>query len=132
MHYILDTNTCIFAIKQDADVIKHMQAQSPADIAVTAMTVAELYFGAVKSKTSRKTREAVDTFLEPFDVFNFDTAAAEHYATVRATLEKQGTPIGERDLIIASIALANHCAVVTNNTSEFKRVPALTVLDWRS
>jgi predicted nucleic acid-binding protein len=68
--------------------------------------------------------------LEPCESLPFDDLAAEHYARVRRTLEARGTPIGERDLIIASLALAHDLVVVTSNTCEFGRVEGLVLEDW--
>jgi tRNA(fMet)-specific endonuclease VapC len=72
----------------------------------------------------------MDAFLEPFEVLPFDHQAAEAYARARFELERVGRPIGERDLLIASIALARGLAVVTHNLSEFARVPGLKAEDW--
>jgi tRNA(fMet)-specific endonuclease VapC len=97
---------------------------------VTIITVAELWFGARKSARPAVTRREMDGFLEPFEVLPFDREAAEAYARSRLALERMGRPIGERDLLIASIALARGLTVVTHNVSEFARVPGLTAEDW--
>jgi len=68
--------------------------------------------------------------LKPFEVLPFDHAAAEAYARVRFALERTGRPIGERDLLIASIGVARRLTVVTHNVSEFARVPGLGIVDW--
>ena len=130
MRYVLDTNTCIYGVKQNPHVLARLVALGPGQMALTAITVAELWFGAAKSQTARKTRTLVDAFMEPFVVLDFDTVAAEAYATVRSDLERKGQPIGERDLLIASIALAHGMTVVTNNIREFRRIPTLPVEDW--
>jgi tRNA(fMet)-specific endonuclease VapC len=94
------------------------------------MTIAELWFGALKSARPAVARREMDGFLEPFVVLPFDRNAADAYARTRLALERQGRPIGERDLLIASIALARDLVVVTHNTSEFGRVPGLASEDW--
>lgn len=132
MAYLLDTNTCVYAIKRRPEVLNRLAAQSPDEVLVSAITVAELWFGARKSSRPQATRKAVDAFLKPFEVVAFDAEAAEHYATVRLILERAGQPIGERDLLIASSALAAGLAVVTHNVREFTRVPTLRVEDWYS
>jgi tRNA(fMet)-specific endonuclease VapC len=111
-------------------VLASMARVSPADVAVSAITVAELWFGARKSRTPRRARAEQDAFLAPLVILDFGKSAAEHYAVVREHLERRGTPIGERDLMIASIALANDRELVTNNLREFRRVPELVVVDW--
>lgn len=130
MKYLLDTNTCIYAMKRWSAVIGRMQALSPDDVSISAVTLAELWFGARKSSRPERTRESVDTFLRPIAVLPFDRAAAEAYSEVRWTLERRGRPIGERDLMISAIARAGSLTVVTHNVREFRRVPNLNVEDW--
>jgi tRNA(fMet)-specific endonuclease VapC len=128
--FLLDTNICVYAIKRQPVVLQHLKQHSPDDVAVSAVTLAELWFGARKSSQPDKTRKAVDAFLSPFRVFDFDRSAAEAYASLRLHLQQQ--PIGERDLLIASVASSRHLSVVTHNTREFSRVPGLSVKDWLS
>ena len=130
MRYVLDTNTCIYALKLQGRVVERMREHLPSEIVITTITLAELWFGAHKSARSLAVRREVDGFLEPFDVLPFDQEAAGTYARVRFDLERIGRPIGERDLLIASIALARNLTVVTHNVGEFTRVPALKTEDW--
>jgi tRNA(fMet)-specific endonuclease VapC len=130
MRYVLDTNTCIYALKLQSRVVERMRRHLPDEIAITTVTLAELWFGAQKSARRLAVRREVDAFLEPFKVLPFDREAAESYARIRFDLERVGRPIGERDLLIASIALAQDLTVVTHNLGEFNRVPALKVEDW--
>jgi tRNA(fMet)-specific endonuclease VapC len=128
--YLLDTNTCIAAIRNNVAVLGRMMNMPPEEMAVAVMTVAELWFGALKSANPARGRAVTDAFLEPFDLLPFDESAADSYASTRRHLQLRGTPIGERDLIIAATALAQGLTVVTNNTREFQRVPGLIVEDW--
>lgn len=130
MRFVLDTNTCIYALKLQGRVIEALREHSPADLGVTIITVAELWFGARKSARPAASRREMDAFLEPLEVLPFDRDAAEAYAHTRFELERGGRPIGERDLLIASIALSRRLTVVTHNASEFARVPGLTSEDW--
>lgn len=130
MKYVLDTNTCVYALKHQDSVIDRLRAHSPDDVAVSIITVAELWFGARKSRRSESNRRGIDAFLRPFEVLPFDHAAAEAYAEIRLALERAGSPIGERDLQIASTAVARRLTVVTHNLSEFARVPGLKVEHW--
>ena len=130
MKYLLDTNTCIFALKNRGRVVEQLRRCSPEDVGVAIITIAELWFGAKKSARPGPTRREVDAFLKPLEVFPFDAAAAEVYAEYRLGLERMGRPIGERDLQIASIAAARGLIVVTHNTSEFARVSGLQIEDW--
>jgi len=128
--YLLDTNICIYAIKREAEVLRRLQERGPDDFGISAITVAELWFGAAKSSRPQRTRESVDAFLRPFEVLPFAGEAAQEYAELRLQLEKAGQPIGERDLLIASIAKSRRLTVVTHNVREFSRVSGLKVEDW--
>jgi tRNA(fMet)-specific endonuclease VapC len=130
VRYLLDTNTCIFALKRRDRVIERLKACSPQDVAVAIITVAELWFGARKSLRPQATRREIDAFLKPLAVLPFDHDAAEEYALLRFELQRVGRPIGERDLLIASVAAARRLVVVTHNVSEFGRAPGVTVEDW--
>ena len=129
MRYVLDTNTCVYAMKGQPPVIRHLKAHGPDDLGVTIITVAELLFGAEKSQRREANRALVETFLGPFEVLPFDRVTAEAYARIRLSIERAG-PIGERDLQIAAIAVARELTVATHNVSEFARVPGLPVVDW--
>jgi tRNA(fMet)-specific endonuclease VapC len=107
-----------------------MREHAPSEIVITVITLAELWFGAQKSSRRAAVRREIDAFLEPFEVFPFDREAADTYARVRFDLERAGRPIGERDLLIASIGLARNLTVVTHNLGEFGRVPGLKTEDW--
>jgi tRNA(fMet)-specific endonuclease VapC len=128
--YLLDTNTCVYAIKREPLVLRRLQERSPDEFGISTITLAELWFGAAKSSRPHRTRESVDAFLKPFEVLPFEAEAAENYAEVRLQLEKEGRPIGERDLLIAAIAKSRHLTVVTHNVREFSRVSGLKVEDW--
>lgn len=128
--YLLDTNTCIYAIKRVPEALRRLQERSPGDFGISAITVAELWFGAAKSSLPKQTRASVDAFLKPFEILPFASEAANEYAEIRVQLEKAGRPIGERDLLIAAIARARRLTVVTHNVREFSRVAGLRVEDW--
>lgn len=128
MKYILDTDICIFALKQRMGVLRRLLQESPDDVAVSAMTQAELRFGAMKSNQAEKAMTQVDAFLEPLTVLPFDSEAACKHAEFRYAL--RSNPIGERDLVIAAVAGANHLTLVTHNAREFARIAALNLEDW--
>lgn len=130
MKYLLDTNTCVYAIKRFPAVIDRLKGLSPEDLGVSVITLAELWFGALKSSKPERTRASVDAFLCPFEMLPFDRQAAGSYAGIRLRLERGGRPIGERDLLISAIAMSRGLTVVTHNLGEFGRVPGLAVEDW--
>jgi tRNA(fMet)-specific endonuclease VapC len=129
--YLLDTNTCIYFLNRSSDkIIARMKSLSPANIKLSTITVAELWFGVEKSRAKKKNREIVQKFTEHFERIPFDDKCCHHYAKIRAPLEKSGEPIGPMDLLIASITLANDLILVTNNVKEFKRVKGIKLENW--
>lgn len=131
MKYLLDTNICIYLIKQKPhNVLQKFQAHSVSEIGVSAITVAELQFGAQKSQRPAQNQHALEQFLIPLLIADFDYNAAVTYGYIRAALEAQGTPIGPLDLLIAAQAASLDLILITNNTKEFSRVPHLKLENW--
>lgn len=130
MTWLLDTNACIHLMKLHEPLSKRVRQVGPGSLAVSTITCAELWYGAAKSHHPQRTRAEQDALLHPFRVVDFDGAAADRYASIKAHLARIGQPIGDRDLMIAATALANRMSVVTSNTREFERVPDLEVADW--
>src|SRR6267154_3573005 len=127
---LLDTDTCIYAIKQDASVLRRLLSESRADIAVSVITEGELRTGAAKSSNADKTRRRVENFLRPLSILEFTSEDAASYAQIRARLERAGTPIGPLDTLIAAQAVLRKLTLVTNNQREFSRIPGLRVENW--
>ncbi|MBL7974025.1 MAG: type II toxin-antitoxin system VapC family toxin [Candidatus Kapabacteria bacterium] len=131
MEYLLDTNICIYLIKKKPEqVFQKFSALAIGSVGVSTITVAELEYGVAKSSNPAKNAVALETFLTPIEIVEFDFRAAEIYGTIRTQLEKAGTPIGPYDLLIASQAISMNIPLVTNNVKEFSRVPMLTVENW--
>jgi tRNA(fMet)-specific endonuclease VapC len=129
--WMLDTNICIYLIKrQPAGVLARLRALDITTVGVSSITVAELQYGVAKSARPEQNALALAAFLAPVGVEAFDDAAAAAYGPVRADLERQGTPIGSLDLLIAAHALALGRTLVTNNIREFGRVTGLKVENW--
>ena len=131
MRYMLDTNICIYSIKHKPEqVFLRLQEHEPADICISSVTYAELVHGVEKSQAIEKNRLALALLLSNIEILNFDVNVAESYGKIRADLEKQGTPIGPLDMMIAGHAKSLNYTVVTNNTKEFNRVPGLKIENW--
>ena len=107
-----------------------MQSLDPDTIGIPSIVWAELLTGAAKSRRPDRTLEVVRRFVDPLRVVPFDASAAQHYARVRAELERAGEPIGPNDSIIAATALAAQATLVTRNGREFGRVVGLECEDW--
>ena len=130
MTYLLDTNICIYIINQQpAQVLQRLIQAGRESLAISTVTVAELAFGVAKS-TRSDSRAKLENFLSKFPILEWDQSAAWVYGSVRKTLEAKGQRIGERDLLLASQAIALGATMVTNNTREFERIDGLKLENW--
>ncbi|AHJ12585.1 putative toxin protein, VapC-like [Sulfurospirillum multivorans DSM 12446] len=131
MKKMLDTNICIYIIKnKPQSVLDELKKCNVGDIILSSITVSELIYGAHKSQFVEKNLKAIEHFLIPFDVAEYDYKAALEYGKLRASLEKKGQPIGSLDMLIAAHAKSLDMVLVTNNMKEFERVEGLNVENW--
>jgi tRNA(fMet)-specific endonuclease VapC len=129
--YLLDTNTCIYIInKKPSSAVNRIRSKQPDEVSISAITIAELEYGVHRSKHIDRNRIALLEFLVPFMILDFDQSAAAVYGSVRASLERKGTPIGPMDLLLAAQALSQQLVLVTNNVREFRRVAGLQIENW--
>ena len=128
---MLDTNICIYVIKHKPEkVLRKLQTIHPEDVCISSVTYAELVCGVEKSAAVEKNRLALSMLLANMEILDFDVDAADCYGKIRAGLEKNGTPIGPLDMMIAGHAQSLGYTVVTNNVKEFSRVSALKIENW--
>lgn len=131
MKYLLDTNICIAILKNaELSLIQRLKALQPGDFVLCSIVKAELLYGARKSQSVERNLQLLAKWFGQFSSLPFDDKAADFYGANRAILERAGTPIGEADLLISSIALRHDLTVVTRNHREFVRVPGLKVEAW--
>lgn len=131
MTYMLDTNICIYSIKNKPEqVLRRLKQNLRSGLCISAITLAELEHGVEKSAHPEKNTLALMQFLSILEVLPFDDLAAVEYGKLCAHLQKQGAPIGTMDMLIAAHALAEDLILVTNNTREFARVPGLRLENW--
>jgi tRNA(fMet)-specific endonuclease VapC len=130
MLYLLDTNTCVAAMRNHPLVVQRMSSQSPGDCAISAVTSYELYTGVEKCADPPKERSKISLLLTAVRELSFDSHAARQAGQIRALLESRGQMIGPYDVLLAGQALANGLILVTNNAYEFSRVPGLQWEDW--
>lgn len=130
--YLLDTDICIYVIKARDPALLGLFNTHSTELAISAVTLAELYYGAGKSSQPERSRGIVQEFCGRLEHIPLDSKAAEHAGEIRADLARAGTPIGPYDVMIAGIARANGLILVTNNTREFSRVSALRLENWVS
>lgn len=132
LRYMLDTNICIFTIKNKPQVVREAFNRHYGQLAISTVTLMELVYGAEKSAVPERNLAVVEGFTARLEVLDYDTLAASHTAQLRAELAKAGTPIGPYDQMIAGHARARGLVLVSNNLREFQRVPGLRVEDWLS
>jgi len=131
VHYLLDTDICIYLIKKrPPTVLDRFRQHSPQDVAISIITLFELEYGVEKSQYPQRSKDALTKFLLPLSIINLDRSATIESAIIRAQLEKKGMPIGPYDLLIAGLARSRDMTLVTNNIKEFERVVGLQLENW--
>lgn len=128
--YMLDTDTCIFAINNKPIHVKRMFNAHVGQICISSITLAELVAGAEKSKNVSKNLLGIEGITARLEVIDFDEKAAYEYGQVRAQLEVDGNKIGPLDTMIAAHARSLSLIIITNNVREFKRVEGLRITNW--
>ena len=128
---MLDTNICIYIIKNKPQSLREKFREfDVGDLCISSITVSELYYGVYKSLYVEKNILALEHFLRPFDILEYDLNASIEYGKITATLEKSGKVIGGLNMMIAAHALSNKMTLVTNNIKEFERVENLVLDNW--
>lgn len=130
LKYLLDTNIVIYVIKRRPIEVLGLFNEHAGRMAMSAITLSELYHGAEKSAKVSQNLEVIEEFSSLLEVLPYTAKASAHYGSIRSALEKAGQPIGVNDLHIAAHARSEGLVVVTNNVSEFARVQGLMVENW--
>lgn len=130
LRYLLDTNIVIYVLKRRPPEVLSVFNANASRMGISSITLAELIHGAEKSTRVSENLSVVEDFCSRLEVLPYTGKAAQHYGAIRAALEKLGQPIGVNDLHIAGHARSEGLVLVTNNISEFKRVPALELENW--
>lgn len=128
--YVLDTNTLIYFFKGMGNVNQRLLSISPKDIGIPSVVIYELEYGIAKSTSPQKRQKQLEQLISLVNVLPFNEPEAKNAANIHAKLEKQGTPIGPFDTLIAGTALAANGILVTNNTKAFERVAHLKLENW--
>lgn len=130
LKYLLDTNIVIDVIKRRPIEVMGVFNDNAGRMAISAVTLSELYHGAEKSAKVAQNLTVVEEFASLIEVLPYTPKASAHYGAIRAALEKLGRPIGANDLHIAAHARSEGLTLVTNNVGEFERVPGLLIENW--
>ena len=130
LKYLLDTNIVIYVIKRRPIEVMGVFNENAGRMAISAITLSELFHGAEKSAKVAQNLAVVEEFASMLEVLPYTAKASQHYGAIRRVLEKAGQPIGVNDLHIAAHARSEGLTLVTNNLGEFERVPGLLTENW--
>ena len=131
MKFMLDTNICVHLIRHRPQrLINRFDRVPVGDIGISVITLAELEYGAAKSSRPERNQMALQEFISPLEIAAFGQDETAAYGRIREFLEKKGRLIGSMDLLIAAHAVSLEVDLITNNQSEFKRVPGLRTANW--
>ena len=132
LKYLLDTNIVIYVIKRRPLGVMGLFNDNAGRMAISAITLSELYHGAEKSAKVAQNLAVLEEFASLLQVLPYSAKASQHYGAIRSALEMAGCPIGVNDLHIAAHARSEGLTLVTNNVGEFERVPGLLIENWVS
>ena len=130
LKYLLDTNIVIYVMKRKPLEALKVFNKNASRMAISTITLTELIYGAEKSKQVEKNLNTIEDFISHLEVLPYDINATQHYGQIKAFLERSGKLIGVNDIHIAAHARSHGLTLVTNNLSEFKRVPNLALENW--
>jgi tRNA(fMet)-specific endonuclease VapC len=130
LQYMLDTNICIYVIKNYPPKLHERFNRLAEQLCMSSITLAELVYGVEKSSRRLENLQALEQFSARLEVLAFPAKAAAHFGQIRADVERLGKPVGPLDMLIGAHARAEGLIVVTNNEREFHRLPGVRVENW--
>jgi tRNA(fMet)-specific endonuclease VapC len=128
--HLLDTDICVYWLNGRPEVREQALAIGIANIAISSITVAELYFGAYNSTRIVPNLERAEQFVGAIAIISPTTTTLRKFGELKANLRRIGQPVADFDLMIASTALSEQLTLVTNNTRHYARIPDLTRANW--
>jgi tRNA(fMet)-specific endonuclease VapC len=126
---LLDTDVCVELLKGNKRILRRRD-QYDGPVGVCFMTVAELYYGAEKSKEPSRNMDTIDRLLLTLEVIHTDMPILRRFGTIKASLQKEGMPIADADILIASATLEKAEKLITGNAKHFDRIRGLDLEDW--
>ena len=126
---LLDTDTCIELLKGNRRVLKH-RGRHDDPVGICFMTIAELYYGAEKSREPEANFSAIEKLLLSLEIIHTDLAILRRFGAIKAALQRSGTPLADADVLIAAATLEKGDRLVTGNARHFDRIPGLALEDW--
>ena len=130
MNYLLDTDTCVYALRGRVSIREHLLAVGPAAVAISSITLAELRYGAASSARPAENHRAIDDFAQGINLLGIDPAITQVYGDFKAKLRAQRELLEDFDLLIASTASSLNLTLITNNLDHFQRISALRMENW--
>lgn len=130
IRYLLDTDIVIYTMKNKPSVVRKAFENYHEEIAISSVTLMELYFGVERSAEKSRNLKSVEGLVARLTVIDFDSYAASHTGDIRACLAKIGRPIGPYDAMIAGHARSRGFILVSNNEKEYERVQGLRLENW--
>ncbi len=130
LKYLLDTNIVIYTMRNRPQQVKHRFQKHDGQMAISAVTLGELVFGAEHSQQVERNLADIESMAARLEVLPFDNKAAYQFGQIRSALYRMGHPIGPYDMMIAGHARSEGLILVTNNIKEFERVQGLLIEDW--
>jgi tRNA(fMet)-specific endonuclease VapC len=128
--YLLDTDTCIYWLRNRQSVRERVREIGWNQISICVITVAELYYGAYNSNRVTENLARAEFFIQNLPVLPLNDTALRRFGELKAELRTTGQPIADFDLLIASVALAAGYILVTNNTRHYERITGLELENW--
>lgn len=132
MAYLIDTDTIIFALRNDKSVLAKFDENKNIPISISMITYAELVFGAKRSQNEQKNMMKVNRIRDIYPIEELSEGVMEVFAGVKAKMFNKGMKIEDMDLLIAATAIYNDLTLVTNNTKHFENIPDLKIENWKS
>jgi len=129
MTHLLDTDICSAHVRRPAG-LAHGFAQYAGGLAISSISLAELYAGACKKAQPARLLAHIADLLRDVTVLDFDSACAVQFGMIRGALLQQGIQVATPDLMIASVALVHNITLVTHNTADFQNIPGLRLDNW--
>lgn len=132
MKYLLDTNTCVYLLNGNESLKKKIREIGVYSLFVSNCILAELYFGAYRSKRVTENLKRIELFKKNLTILSDSEESARLFGKIKSDLMSNGTIIEDFDILIASVAASNNCILVTNNTEHFERIEGLKIQNWIS
>ncbi len=130
MNVVIDSDILIYFLKGQPEIVDRLSAQPMDNLYTTRINATGLLYGAFSSMKVEQNLTKISAFLANFKILEFDEKASLVFAQEKARLKKLGVMIADMDLMIASIVLANHFSLVTNNFNHFERIKNLKIEQW--